>query len=129
MVVFGVPRLRKSCIWLKPGRINGSVLTLMLVVATGSVVALVGWYAVMKPDLSMHLSRFPHMPPYLIPLAGIGFALLNAVMEEFTFRGVFMHGLDCAFASRTLSIVLQGLSFGLFHYVGGLCAGCLGHNG
>lgn len=118
-VVLGVPRLRKSCIWLKPGRISRSVLVMMIVVAAGSVLALVGWYRVIKPDLSIHLSRFPDMPPYLIPLAGVGFALLNAVMEEITFRGIFMHGLDCAFANHTLSIALQGLSFGLFHYVGG----------
>ena len=119
LVVLSVPRLRKSCLWLKPGRITESVLILMLVVATGSVLALIGWYEAMEPDLSIHLRRFPDIPPHLIPLAGIGFALLNAVMEEFTFRGIFMHGLDCAFDNEALSIVLQGLSFGLFHYVGG----------
>jgi membrane protease YdiL (CAAX protease family) len=118
-VVLVIPRLRKSCLWLKPGRISKPVLILMLVVATGSVLALIGWYGITKPDLSRHLSRFPDMPPALIPLAGIGFALLNAVMEEVAFRGIFMHGLDCAFANNTLSIVLQGFSFGLFHYVGG----------
>jgi membrane protease YdiL (CAAX protease family) len=125
-LVFGIPRLRQSCLWLKPGRINKPVRILMLVVAVGSVAALVVWYAFTQPDLGRQLSRFPDMPPLLIPLAGIGFALLNAVMEEFAFRGIFMHGLDCAFASAMLSIMLQGMSFGLFHYVGGIPNGVMG---
>ena len=111
---------------MKPGRIGKPVFIFMLIIVSGSALALYGWYLFMKPDLSHHLSQFPNMPFILVPLAGIGFALLNGVMEEFAFRGIIMHGFDCAFNDDTISIVLQALSFGLIHYDSGFPNGLMG---
>jgi membrane protease YdiL (CAAX protease family) len=48
-------------------------------------------------------------------LAGaVGFALVNALLEELIWRGVIQDGLNPLFGSA-VSIALQGLSFGLQH--------------
>jgi uncharacterized protein len=125
-IVLLIPELRESYQWMKLGRISKHVLILMLIIVFGSALALFGWYFFMKPDLSHHLSHFPNISFALIPIAGIGFAFLNAVMEEFAFRGIIMHGFDCTFNNDTLSILLQALSFGLFHYVAGFPNGIAG---
>jgi len=125
-IVLLIPKLRESHQWMRLGRISNHVSILMLIIVFGSALALFGWYFFMKPDLSHHLSHFPNISFALIPFAGIGFAFLNAVMEEFAFRGIIMHGFDCAFNIDTLSILLQALSFGLFHFVAGFPNGIMG---
>jgi uncharacterized protein len=63
-----------------------------LVLATSilATVALLGWVIWIKPDIGHHVALMPEMPLWLYPIAGLGFAILNASMEEAVFRGIVM---------------------------------------
>lgn len=53
----------------------------------------------------------------LIPV-GLGFAMLNAAIEESVYRGIFMQGLDAALGAGRLAVILQAVPFGLIHLDG-----------
>ena len=55
----------------------------------------------------------------MLPVAAIGFPMLNAAMEEFAFRGIIMQSLDSALGAGNLSVLTQATLFGLFHYAAG----------
>jgi len=124
--VLSIPVLRGSLSWFKPGRIGREVLPLMLIVVAGSALGLLGWYLWFRPDVNLYLDQMPALPAMLIPLAGLGFALLNAMMEEFAFRGLIMQSLDSALGRQAWANGLQALSFGLFHYADGFPNGIAG---
>ena len=71
----------------------------MLATIVVSAASLVGWVAAAKPDIVRHLAMVPALPVWAYPFAGIGFATLNAAMEEAVFRGVIMEALDSAFGA------------------------------
>jgi membrane protease YdiL (CAAX protease family) len=74
----------------------------------------------------MHLSYMPSMPLWLLPLVGIGFAIGNAAMEEFVFRGVIMQAIDSAFGAGWLSVIVQAWLFGVMHFLQGFPNGWWG---
>jgi membrane protease YdiL (CAAX protease family) len=118
-VALSVRRLRKSLLWLHTGRIEKDVALLVTAVAAVSGIALYIWYRALKPDLSLHLGYVPSMPAWLLPAAGLGFALGNAAVEEFVFRGVVMQATDSAFGPGRLSIIVQAWLFGAMHFLQG----------
>src|SRR4051794_34434696 len=86
-VVAVVPPLRRTCVWLRWGAISASALGLTAAVVAVSSLALVLHQVWLHPDVS-HLDA--HLPATLLgstPLAGVCFALLNAMLEELIFRG------------------------------------------
>jgi hypothetical protein len=56
------------------------------------------------------------MAPWLVPLAGVAFALLNAAVEEAIFRGIFLQALDSAVGAGIIPLVIQAVIFGWMHY-------------
>lgn len=58
------------------------------------------------------------MPTWMLPLAGLGFAVVNAVMEEAVWRWLLWELLRRAVGTALLVFVLQAASFGLFHMQG-----------
>ena len=54
----------------------------------------------------------------LLLLLGIGFALVNAALEESIYRGILMQALDAVFGPGVFSVVLQAIVFGLAHIQG-----------
>jgi membrane protease YdiL (CAAX protease family) len=125
-VVFSFPQLRRSYGGFQIGDISKDVRPFILITIIGSTLALVGWHWIVKPDLGIYLRQVPDMPLIAIPLAGLGFAVLNAVMEEFAFRGIIMHGIRCAFDSFAIANFLQAVVFGFFHYLRGFPNGIIG---
>lgn len=125
-VVFSLPALRRGVLWFRPGRLDKGVGVWMLAFSVGSAAALVGWFFWLKPDLSIHFAQIPVLPLYLLPLAGLGFALLNAVMEEVVFRGILMSALDSTLGRPLFSLVAQAVVFGFFHYEKGFPNGMWG---
>jgi membrane protease YdiL (CAAX protease family) len=78
--------------WPGYGNLNASTLILMLVTVFISSSALVIWYTVAKPDLSVWMNAIPRTGTVWLALLGLGFALVNAAAEEFLFRGIlFAH--------------------------------------
>lgn len=126
IVILLFPKLRGTHTWLKSGHIDKKVLVLMSATIVVSAIALIGWYIVLEPDLSIHGDLFPDLPLIVMPLAGLGFALLNAVIEEFSFRGILMSGLENALNNQVAAIILQAIPFGLIHYIRGFPNGATG---
>jgi len=108
--------LRKSVLWFRPGRLGVDIwlfLSLVVVVSSG---ALVVWNLICRPDLAANRTNIPAMPLWLLPLAGVSFALLNSIVEEAIFRGVMLQALDSAIGAGAISLVIQAVFFGWLHY-------------
>ena len=63
---------------------------------------------------------------WLVPVYMVGFAAINALIEEIIWRGVEMAALEAAFGVGVLALVLQAVQFGLAHYRGGFPNGWSG---
>jgi len=126
ILVFCIPLLRRSFGWFRPGYLRREIIYWVFIISCISILALIGWYFIFKPDLSKHLKMLPQLPLWLYPLAGLGFALANAFAEEFICRGVIMQALDGAVGAGIIAILLQGIFFGALHYAGGFPNGVVG---
>ncbi len=122
-VVLMVPNLRRSILWLRIGRFGKDMIFLVVAIGVISGLALYAWYAALKPDLGMQLGHMPAMPVWLFPMAGLAFAIGNAAMEEFAFRGVIMQALDSAAWPGIVSILIQAWLFGAMHFLQGFPRG------
>jgi len=116
VVVLAVPGYRKSLLWLRIGRFGQDILLLVIATAVISGVALYIWYRTLNPDLSLHLKYIRDVPVWLFPLAGLGFSVFNAAVEEFVFRGAVMQALDSAFGPHGMAVAIQAWLFGAMHY-------------
>lgn len=125
-VVFSVPTLHRSFFGLRPGQLNKQIRALILGTIIISSLALIAWYLIFQPDLSDPLALIQEIPVFALPLAGLFFALFNAAIEEFMFRGIIMHALDSAFGPGIASIFIQAILFGALHYHGGFPNGIVG---
>lgn len=89
-----------------------------LTLASALVVAitLLAWLHFTQPDLSDARAMLPRSPSTLL-LSGIGFSIVNAILEETVWRGVLLHWLKQRF-TPTLAVGLQAVSFGAAHWNG-----------
>ena len=125
-VVFAIPRLRHSVGWLRRGIMDGKVALLIIAVVLVSSLSLVGWAAWMKPDFKPYLALMPVLPLWGYPLVGLGFALVNAAMEEAVFRGIIMEAVDSAVGPGYASVCIQAVPFATLHYLAGFPNGVSG---
>jgi membrane protease YdiL (CAAX protease family) len=126
VVVLTIPRYRCSFLWPRIGGFGKDILLLTVATAATSGIALYVWSRALNPDFSIQLKYIPDMPIWLFPLAGLGFSVFNAAMEEYVFRGVTMQALDSAFGPGIISVVLQACPFGAMHYREGFPNGAWG---
>jgi uncharacterized protein len=126
LVMAAIPTLWRSILWLRVGRLTSNIILLILVTIVLSSIALVGWYLLFQPNISSHLAMIPKMQLWLLPLACLGFAMVNAAMEEIVFRGIMMQALDSALGAGKLTIIIQAFSFAIFHYLAGFPNGVWG---
>lgn len=80
-------------------------------------IALVSWAALFQPDLENFRAMVPHGNMLVLISAALGFALLNATMEELIWRGAIQSWL-VGHTSIRLAILIQALSFGAVHWAG-----------
>jgi hypothetical protein len=75
--------------WLRRGNMNGAIVAWIGVIIAISVGALVAWWAVFRPDLKdLTFPVWLHaLHPAVIALVFLVWASLNAIAEEFYFRG------------------------------------------
>ncbi len=126
VVVFVITPLRRSITWIHIGGFDfHSKLLTALTIAMSSI-ALVIWYLATIPDLRAHLALMPELPIWALPVLGIGFAFINAAMEEVIFRGIMMEALDSAIGIGYTSVVIQAFAFGAFHCQAGFPNGSWG---
>jgi membrane protease YdiL (CAAX protease family) len=108
--------LRNSVLWFRPGRLGIDTWLFVALVVVVSSGALVVWNLICRPDLAACQANIPPMPLWLLPLAGVSFALLNSAVEEAIFRGVMLQALDSAVGVGTISLTIQAVFFGWLHY-------------
>ncbi len=113
-----VPGLAGGASWLRAGILTRGVGWLMALTVVISAIGLVGWYRVLRPDVSEFLLFPEEIPGWLLPLAILGFAALNAAAETAVFRGAMMEALDAAFGPGWASVVMQAAAFGVWHVHG-----------
>jgi uncharacterized protein len=126
LVVTAIPNLRRSIFWLRSGHLTSDIILLILATVVLSSIALVCWYLLFQPNISSHLAMIPKMPVWLLPLACLGFAMVNAAMEEIVFRGIMMQALDSVHGGGNLTVVIQAGSFASLHYLAGFPNGVWG---
>jgi membrane protease YdiL (CAAX protease family) len=121
-----VPKLRRTLVWHRPGYFGKDILVLVAASAAVSGSALYLWVHALHPDLSRHLAYIPPVPFWSYPFLGLGFAVLNAALEEAAFRGILMQSTDSAFGHGVLSLLLQAGLFGAMHFLQGFPRGAWG---
>jgi membrane protease YdiL (CAAX protease family) len=131
LIVYGAavtlfPPLRRPVGWLRVGSLGDAVWSMVVATAIISAAALILWTAFAKPNLAGSFAMMPAMPLYVYPLAAIGFAFLNAAMEEVVFRGIMLEALDSALGETSWSLGMQAVSFAALHYRSGFPNGGLG---
>jgi membrane protease YdiL (CAAX protease family) len=126
LIVLLVPKLRLTLSWLRPGYLGKDILVLVAATAVLSGIALYLWNYALRPDLSRHLAYIPAVPFRTYLFLGLGFAVLNAAMEETAFRGIVMQSTDSAFGPGALSLLFQAGLFGALHFLQGFPRGVWG---
>jgi membrane protease YdiL (CAAX protease family) len=121
-----VPALRRSMGWMRVGKTTLPVVVLILATSICSGIALVGWVNLTDADIGHHMVQMPQWPVWVYPFAGIGFAILNAAMEEAVFRGIIMQALDRTLGEGPVSVGVQAVPFAAFHYLSGFPNGVVG---
>jgi hypothetical protein len=125
-IVYILPVLRNSTNWMKTGTIDSRIVRLIVTVSLLSGIALIGWVMLSNADMRPYLEVLPQLPVWCYPLAGLGFAIINAAMEEAVFRGVVMDALDRALGGGYASVGIQAILFGAHHYLAGFPNGASG---
>ncbi|TGL60688.1 CPBP family intramembrane glutamic endopeptidase [Leptospira sarikeiensis] len=104
--------------WWRRGEFSSSVLGFSVLFILAASLALVLWFYLLSPDISDIKDNFPKGELWVLISAGIGFAILNAIAEEFLFRGILFESFLSANISIRLSWILQAISFGILHLHG-----------
>lgn len=82
-----------------------------------AIIALVTWAELFRPNLETFRAMVPRGDLLALISAALGFALLNATMEELIWRGGIQSWL-VEHTSIRLAILIQALSFGALHWAG-----------
>jgi membrane protease YdiL (CAAX protease family) len=123
-LVSGAPPLRRSLCWLRIGRISPATVmaTAAIVVAAIAVLWVTPRSQYAKLGGSFLLGPIVH-----VFIMGTLFSVVNAMMEEFVFRGILFDSVG-ALCGAGGAIVVPALTFGIGHYVGlpsGISGACL----
>lgn len=118
LVVLLIKPLRQSVDWLRPGYLTQNVIWWIIAVIAVSTAGLVTWYLFSRPDVDAIVRLLPRSNVVMIVAAVLGFAIVNAVVEEFIFDGVCYHAFETVIAIPLVVILLQAVSYGMAHYTG-----------
>jgi len=88
-----------------------------------STLALVTWFYFLNGN--PYAEMMPNVPIFLLIALGLGFALINAFLEEGLFRSIFF-SLFSKELGIAAAIVLQAVWFGFLHYQSAFPSGTIG---
>lgn len=110
------PEVRLSLGW-QAGEAGARMWMAAFAVSILATAALVTWAELVQPDLQTFRAMVPDGNFGVLISAALGFALLNAAMEELIWRGGIQSWL-VGHTTITLAIWIQGISFGALHWAG-----------
>ena len=99
------------------GRLAAADLWMVAAVVLTSASVLLVFFRVAPPRLGTGASLLTTLTPVSLVIAGLAFALLNALVEEVLFRGAVLHHLGDLLGGWTAALV-QALAFGMLHLNG-----------
>jgi uncharacterized protein len=104
--------------WLKLGKIDKTtwLFGLMIIVITSIVLVL--WNMIINPNISDIMAIIPKWSFGNLLLLGIGFALLNSIIEESIYRGIIWDAAATFSGNIKLIIITQSVLFGVAHIQG-----------
>jgi membrane protease YdiL (CAAX protease family) len=114
VLVAALGPLRRTVRWNRVGRLGGAVLAATGAISAVSAAALLLYDAVFRPDLEPLSRQLPLGLPLPVPVTGLLFAVVNALLEEVIFRGVLQDAL-AARVGTAGAVVLQAVAFGVGH--------------
>ena len=117
MTVVAWPRLRRTAPRLTLGRMVGWPLAVALVLAITTVVALLGFQVLARPEVAGLAAGLPVAAFGSLLVAGVCFSTTNAVLEELIFRGVLWEA-TAAEWNRGVALGATTILFGLGHVHG-----------
>jgi membrane protease YdiL (CAAX protease family) len=126
IIIVTSPGLRTSVFWIKRGAPDKTTIIAAVIISVIAGIALILWNMILKPDLDVQLHNMPDIPLWLFPVVGIVFAVGNAAMEEFAFRGIIMQSLYSAIGPGMITLLGQAWLFGAMHYLKGFPNGVWG---
>jgi membrane protease YdiL (CAAX protease family) len=112
--VTGETRASPAIRW---GRFTTADIWMVVGVVLTSASALLVFFRVAPPRLGTGASLLTTLTPGSLVIAGLAFALLNALVEEVLFRGAVMHHLGDLLGWWTAAVV-QAAAFGMLHLNG-----------
>jgi CAAX protease family protein len=125
IIVARMPMLRGRPSWLQRGHFDRVTVGLVVLAAASSGIALIAWFKLLHPRVEDELLQLPPVGGALLLAGGLGFALVNAALEECVWRGILQDSLESAGVGAPVAIGAQALSFGIMH-VGGFPRGLMG---
>ena len=117
VVVAAVPRLRRSLVWLRFGKISAASFFATIGIAGATVLTLVLFRATRQPNVPSYSAALPFESLGGVIMAGIIFTLANAALEELVFRGILFDALESQWGAW-FTLVVTALLFGLGHLRG-----------
>lgn len=125
-VVLLMPALRGSVGWVRPGKLDAPVWTLVVITIVVPIIALILWVHFLSPNLEGYAAMVPQFPLWLIALYAVANAAFNALLEETIWRGVMLEALDSGLGPGVCALIIQSVSFAAAHYRYGFPNGIVG---
>jgi membrane protease YdiL (CAAX protease family) len=117
VLVLAVRPLRASFTSWRVGRITPAGAVAAVLIAAASCAVLVAFHHFARPDVTPHAALLPIHALGGVILAGILFALFNALFEEVIFRAILFDALAAQWGAR-LAVFGSAVLFGLGHLQG-----------
>lgn len=89
----------------------------VLAVVVLSAGALIAWARLADPEAPPFVANLGDRPAVVVAAAIAGFSVVNAIAEEFLYRGVLQTELT-AHLGATTAVVVQAAAFGVAHWSG-----------
>jgi membrane protease YdiL (CAAX protease family) len=112
-----VPSLRRSVGWVQFGRFDRLTIVWTAAIMVATSVVLVVWHQLVHPDVSHLASQMPRWQGVPWLWTCLIFAVVNALMEEIVWRGIFMDALASQLGARW-ALIAQAALFGWAHAQG-----------
>jgi membrane protease YdiL (CAAX protease family) len=109
------------------GDITKRTILLIVMVSVVSILALMVWFFLLHPNKEQYAALFPKVNTFILPFVGLGFAIINSLIEELMFRGIIYNNIEKYISNnKILIILLQSIPFATLHYIGGFPNGYFG---